>query len=198
MARRLNAMLLQMQMMPKARMATKDQLTRIFVLEAEAMREEIDALDHAAKHSGMFRDPSQHEADRQVGWAYPLFDAYCAKDELSFEEGVEAREALIDAGAEADDIPFIAATYGPNDRGLLSDREGSTRSPFLRDVLHRMAQVGLDDTVLRFQKIKPPPEETRPLHEIPIFTGRQSAEKPKLPGGLTEEGTGSEGLAKLA
>ncbi|MGN6143875.1 MAG: hypothetical protein ACTHOP_09820 [Mesorhizobium sp.] len=94
MARRLNAMLLQMQMMPKARMATKDQLTKIFVLEAEAMREEIDALDHAAKHSGMFRDPSQYEADRQVGWACPLFDAYGAKDELSFEEGGEARERL--------------------------------------------------------------------------------------------------------
>ncbi|WP_315927917.1 hypothetical protein [Mesorhizobium sp. SP-1A] len=143
-ARRLNALLLQMQMVPKARMATKEQLTKIFALEVEAMREEIDALDRAAKRSGSLRDPSQREADRQVGWAYRLLDAYGAKDELSFEEGGEAREALIEAGAEADDIPFIAATYRSERQGLLSDRQGSTRSPFLRDVLHRMAQVGLE------------------------------------------------------
>ena len=51
-ARRLNALLLQVEMMPAARMATKEQLTKIFALEIEAMHEEIDALDRSAKRSG--------------------------------------------------------------------------------------------------------------------------------------------------
>lgn len=142
-ARRLNALLLQMEMVPKAKMATKEQLTRIFALEAEAMREEIEALDLSAKRTGTVRDPDQHEADRQVGWAYRLLHTFGTGEELSFAEGSDAREALLEAGAEAHDIPFIEATY-LSERGIaLSDRKGITRSPFLRDVLHRMAQVGL-------------------------------------------------------
>jgi hypothetical protein len=66
-------LLFQMQMVPKASMATKEQLMKIFALEAEAMREEIDALDRAAKRSGTLRDPSQREADRQVGAALTAF-----------------------------------------------------------------------------------------------------------------------------
>jgi len=50
-ARRLNAMLLQMELVPMVRMATREQLTRIFALEAEAMREEIEALDLSAKRA---------------------------------------------------------------------------------------------------------------------------------------------------
>ena len=84
-ARRLNALLLQMEMMPAARMATKEQLTRIFALEIAAMREEIEALDRSAKRSGSLRDPVHREADRQVGWAYRLLHAYGATEELSFE-----------------------------------------------------------------------------------------------------------------
>ncbi|WP_200952394.1 integrase [Mesorhizobium sp. Root552] len=183
MARRLNAMLLQMQMVPKARMATKEQLTKIFALEAEAMREEIDALDRAAKRSGTLRDPSQHEADRQVGWAYRLLNAYGAKDELSFEDGGEAREALLDAGAEADDIPFIAATYRSERQGLLSDRQGSTRSPFLRDVLHRMAQVGLDDTALNRDAAI---EEIYRARADALLASAADLRKPKLTGGVRE------------
>src|SRR5690606_30642503 len=45
-ARRLNALLLQVELIPAARMATKEQLKRIFALEIE----EIEALDRAAKH----------------------------------------------------------------------------------------------------------------------------------------------------
>ena len=67
---------------------------------------------------------------------------------LSFPEGGEAREALIEAGAQVDDISFIEATYRSERGGVLSDRKAVTRSPFLRDVLHRMAQVGLEDTSL--------------------------------------------------
>ncbi|MDX8530075.1 integrase [Mesorhizobium sp. VK25A] len=183
MAQRLNALLLQVQMMPKARMATKEQLTKIFALEVEAMREEIDALDRAAKRSGTLRDPSQREADRQVGWAYRLLDAYGAKEELSFEEGGEAREALLDAGAGVDDIPFIAATYQSEREGLLSDRRGLTRSPFLRDVLHRMAQVGLKDTALdRDAAI----EEIYRARADALLASATDPRKPKLSGGARE------------
>jgi hypothetical protein len=68
-ARRLNALLLEIEMVPKSRMATREQLTRIFALEIEAMRDEIEALDRSAKHSGSLSDPVHREADRQVGWA---------------------------------------------------------------------------------------------------------------------------------
>lgn len=132
-ARRLNALLLQMEMMPRARMATQEQLGKIFALEAEAMREEIEALDRAAKRTGTIRDPDQREADRQVGWAYRLLHTYGTGEELSFDEGSEVREALLEAGAEADDIPFIAATYLSERGGVASDRQGTTRSPFLRE-----------------------------------------------------------------
>ena len=76
MARRLNAMLLELEMVPKARMATKEQLTKIFALEAEAMRAEIEALDLSAKRTGTLRDQEHREADRQVGWAYRLLHTF--------------------------------------------------------------------------------------------------------------------------
>lgn len=146
MARRLNALLLEIEMVPKSRMASREQLTRIFALEIEATRDEIEALDRAAKRSGSLRDPVHREADRQVGWAYRLLHTYGPSDELSFAEGGDAYEALIEAGAQAQDIPFIEATYLSERGSALSDREGVTRSPFLRDVLYRMSQVGLEDT----------------------------------------------------
>lgn len=147
-ARRLNAMLLQIELVPKVRMATREQLTRIFALEAEAMREEIEALDLSAKRAGTLRNPDHREADRQVGWAYRLLHTYGSGDELSFAEGGDVHEALIEAGAQPHDIPFIEATYRAERDGVLSDRKGTTRSPFLRQVLYRMEQVGLDDTPL--------------------------------------------------
>jgi len=38
---------------------------------------------------------------------------------------------------------------------------------------------------VRLQQIKPGPEDIRPLYDIPIFTGRSSAEEPEIPGPLT-------------
>src|SRR5690606_27907563 len=107
-----------------------EQLTRIFALEAEAMREEIEALDLSAKRAGTLRSPDHREADRQVGWAYRLLHTYGPGDELSFAEGGDVREALIEAGAQAHDIPFIEATFRAERDGVLSDRKGTTRSPF--------------------------------------------------------------------
>lgn len=147
-ARRLNALLLEMELVPKTRMATREQLAKIFALEADAMRAEIEALDRAAKRTGTIRDPEQRAADRQVGLAYRLLHAYGTGETLSFEEAGDVREALYGAGAEPDDIPFIEATYRAERKAILSDREGRTRSPFLRDVLFRMGQVELDDTPL--------------------------------------------------
>lgn len=147
-ARRLNALLLELELVPKTRMATKEQLAKIFALEAEAMRSEIEALDRAAKRTGTIRDTEQRAADRQVGLAYRLLHAYGTGETLSFQEASEVREALQEAGAEPDDIPFIEATYLAERKAILSDREGRTRSPFLRDVLFRMGQVQLDDTPL--------------------------------------------------
>lgn len=141
MARRLNALLHEIEVRPTARMSTKEQLTKIFALEIEAMHEEIEGLDRAAKHAGTLRDPVHREADRQVGWAYRLLEAYGVAEKLSFEPGSEGHEVLIEAGVDPDDIPFIAATY-------LAEREGARRGPFLADVLRRMAQVRLDDTTL--------------------------------------------------
>ncbi|MBN9249187.1 MAG: hypothetical protein BGO03_18720 [Mesorhizobium sp. 61-13] len=62
-ARRLNAILLQLELMPMARMSTKEQLTKIFVLEIDAMRDEIEALDRSAKRRGTLRDPEHREAE---------------------------------------------------------------------------------------------------------------------------------------
>ena len=182
-ARRLNAVLLQMEMMPDARMATKEQLNRIFALEIEAMRDEIEALDRAARHSGSLRDPVHREADRQVGWAYRLLHAYGTTEEVSFDEGSEAREALIEAGAEPYEIPFIAATYQAERREALADREGRTRSRFLRDVLHRMAQVGLDDTVLNREAAK---EEVYRARAEALLASADDPRKPKLSGTARE------------
>jgi len=147
-ARRLNSLLLEMELVPKTRMATREQLAKIFALEADAMRAEIEALDRAAKRTGTIRDPEQRAADRQVGLAYRLLHAYGTGEKLSFEETSDVREALHEAGAEPEDIPFIEATYRAERKAILSDREGRTRSPFLRDVLFRMGQVELEDTPL--------------------------------------------------
>lgn len=182
-ARRLNALLLQVELMPAARMATKEQLTRIFALEIEAMHEEIEALDRSAKHMGSLRDPVHRDADRQVGWAYRLLHAYGITEELSFEEGGDVREALIEAGAEPEDIPFIAATYESERQGALSDREGRTRSPFLRDVVHRMAQVGLDDTVLNRAAAT---EEILRARAEALLASAAKPRRPKLTGGADQ------------
>lgn len=141
MARRLNALLHEIEVRPAARMSTKEQLTKIFALEIEAMHDEIEGLDRAAKHVGTLRDAVHREADRQVGWAYRLLEARGLGEKLSFEPGGEGRKALLEVGVDPDDIPFIAATY-------VAEREGARRGPFLADVLRRMAQVGLDDTTL--------------------------------------------------
>ena len=182
-ARRLNAVLLQMEMMPDARMATKEQLTRIFVLEIEAMRDEIEALDRAAKHLGNLRDPAHREADRQVGWAYRLLQAYGTKEEVAFGEGSEAREALLDAGAEPYEIPFIAATYQSERREALADREGRTRSRFMRDVLYRMNQVGIEDTILNREAAK---EEVYRARAEALLASASNPRKPKLSGSAPE------------
>lgn len=62
-ARRLNALLLQLELMPMARMATKEQLTKIFALEIDAVCDEIETLDRFAKRRGTLRDPVHREAD---------------------------------------------------------------------------------------------------------------------------------------
>lgn len=182
-ARRLNALLLQLELMPMARMATKEQLTKIFALEIDAIRDEIEALDRSAKRRGTLRDPEHREADRQVGWAYRLLHAYGTARELSFEDGSEVHAALLEAGAEPDDIPFIASTYRSERQGALSDREGRTRSPFLRDVLHRMGQVGLDDTALNRDAAS---EEIYRARADALLASAVDPRKPKLSGGAQE------------
>jgi hypothetical protein len=99
--RRLNALLLEMELVPKTRMATREQLAKIFALEADAMRTEIEALDRAAKRTGTIRDPEQRAADRQVGLAYRLLHAYGTGETLSFEEVFRARaDALLASAAD--------------------------------------------------------------------------------------------------
>lgn len=182
-ARQLNALLLQLELMPMARMATKDQLTKIFALEIEAMRDEIDALDRSARRRGTLRDPEHREADRQVGWAYRLLHTYGTTEELSFEDEREVHAALLEAGAEPGDIPFIASTYRSERQGALSDREGRTRSPFLRDVLHRMGQVGLDDTALNRDAAS---EEMYRARADALLASAIDPRKPKLSGASPE------------
>lgn len=147
-ARRLNALLVEIELLPGARMATREQLAKIFALESEAVRAEIDNLDRGAKRLGSLRDPEQRDADRHVGYAYRLLEAYGPTGTLNFEPGSDAREALIEAGASEDDIPAIAETFRSESEGVRTDLRGQSRGRFLRDVLHRMAQVGLDDTGL--------------------------------------------------
>lgn len=147
-ARQLNALLLQMEILPEARMATREQLARIFALEIEMMRAEIEALDRSAKRRGTLRSAKHREADRHVGWAYRLLQSFGAAEKLSFEEGDDGYEALIEAGVSVDDIPYIATTYYGERSDALSAQNHQARSPFLDNLLYRMAQVGLDDTAL--------------------------------------------------
>jgi hypothetical protein len=57
-ARRLNALLLQLELMPMARMATKEKLAKIFALEIDPIRDEIEARTTAQKSY-------QHAIDKQ-------------------------------------------------------------------------------------------------------------------------------------
>lgn len=175
MARQLNALLLQIEFAPRGRMVGKEQLPKMFALEIEAMHAEIEALDRITKRRGTLRDPVHRAADRQVGWAYRLLQAYGATEELSFDEAGDACKALLEAGAHVDDIPFIAATYNGERADALSIRNGQAQSPFLRDVLHRMAQVGLDDTVLNREAAT---EEIYRARADALLT---SADDPRLP-----------------
>jgi hypothetical protein len=106
------------------------------------MRDEIEALDRAAKHLGSLRDPVHREADRQVGWAYRLLHAYGTKEEVSFDEGSEAREALIEAGAEPYEIPFIAATYQAERREALAGSSGMSSTAWRRSVSMTPSSIG--------------------------------------------------------
>lgn len=47
-----------------------------------------------------------------------------------------------------DDITMIAETFRSEREGVLSDLRGQSRGRFLSDVLHWMAQAGLNDTAL--------------------------------------------------
>lgn len=146
-ARRLNALLLQLELVPKARMATKEQLARIFALEIEAMREEIENLDRMTRRNRSLRDPVHRQADRQTGLTYRMLERYGPWEDLDFDPGSEVYAELLAAGATEDDIPWIAEMFRSERKEMLADRAGTGRTPFMRDVLHRMAQVGLDDTV---------------------------------------------------
>lgn len=152
-------------------MATKEQLTRIFAIEIEAMRDEIEALDRSAKRRGTLRDPEHREADRQVGWAYRLLHAYGTAEELSFEDGSEVHAALLEGAEHAER------------QGALSDRDGRTRSPFLRDVLHRVGQVGLDDTALNRDAAS---EEIYRARADTLLASAVDQRKAKLSGGARE------------
>jgi hypothetical protein len=179
-ARRLNALLLEIELLPRARMATKEQLAKIFALEIESMRDEIEKLDLAAKRSGSLRDSVHREADRQVGYAYRLLEAYGPAEDLSFETGSEVHEALLEVGATEGDMPFIAETFRSEREGALTDRDGRTKSPFLRDVLHRMTQVGLDDTALNRDAAA---EEIFRARADVLLASADDPRKPKLSGG---------------
>ena len=48
-------------------------------LESEAVRAEIDNLNRSPKRFGSLRDPEQRDADRHVGYAYRLLEAYGAQ-----------------------------------------------------------------------------------------------------------------------
>ena len=179
-ARRLNALLLEIELLPRARMATKEQLAKIFALEIESMRDEIEKLDRAAKRSGSLRDSVHREADRQVGYAYRLLEAYGPAEDLRFETGSEVHEALLEVGATEGDMPFITETFRSEREGVLADRNGRTKSPFLRDVLHRMAQVGLDDTALNRDAAT---EEIFRARADVLLASADDPRKPKLSGG---------------
>ncbi len=97
-ARRLNALLLQLELMPIARMATKEKLAKIFAIEIDAVCDEIEALDRSAKRRGTLRDPERREADRQVGWAYRLLHAYGTAEELSFDLAAPSRARPVHSG----------------------------------------------------------------------------------------------------
>lgn len=178
-ARRLNALLVEIELLPGARMATREQLAKIFALEIESMRDEIEKLDRAAKRGGTLRDTAHREADRQVGYAYRLLEAYGPAESLDFEPGSEVHAALLEVGVKEADVPFIAETFRSEREGVLSDRSGRTKSPFLQDVLHRMVQVGLDDTVLNRDAAA---EEIFRARADAFLASADDPRKPKLSG----------------
>src|SRR5690606_28189941 len=115
-------------------------------LEIEAMREEIENLDRMARRNRSLRDPVHRQADRQTGLTYRMLERYGPWEDLDFDPGSEVYAELLAAGATEDDIPWIAEMFRSERKEMLADRAGTGRTPFMRDVLHRMAQVGLDDT----------------------------------------------------
>ena len=84
---------------------------------------------------------------------------------------------MIEAGAQAHDIPFIEATYLSEREGALSDRKGVTRSPFLREVQRRMSQVGLEDTPLNRDAVT---EEIFRARADTLLASAEDPRKPKL------------------
>jgi hypothetical protein len=56
--------------------------------------------------TGSLREPEYREADRQVGWAYRVLHTFGSGEKVFFGVGSETRDALIGAGAQADDVPF--------------------------------------------------------------------------------------------
>jgi hypothetical protein len=68
-------------------MATREQLAKIFALESEAVRDEIEKLDRAAKRGGTLRDTAYREADRQVGMPITCSKPTVRRTRLTFKPG---------------------------------------------------------------------------------------------------------------
>ena len=145
-ARRLNAhaLLLEIELLPRARMAAREQLAKISRSKARPYAPR--STTSIAAPSGLGRCEIPNNGTQIVTSDMHIV---CSKPTvLNFEPGSEVREALIEAGASEDDIPAIAETFRSESEGVRTDLRGQSRGRFLRDVLQRMAQVGLDDTGL--------------------------------------------------
>lgn len=143
-ARRLNALLLEIELLPRARMAAREQLAKISRSKARPYAPR--STTSIAAPSGLGRCEIPNNGTQIVTSDMHIV---CSKPTvLNFEPGSEVREALIEAGASEDDIPAIAETFRSESEGVRADLRGQSRGRLLKDVLHRMAQVGPSDTGL--------------------------------------------------
>ena len=159
MARRLNTLLHGLRLRANAVMTTKHQLAALFRAEIDRMHGHLDDLALMARRFGNADDPSQLESDLEVGWAYRLLQLFGSRKPLSFADGCPGRSLLLRNGIPEAHIGNIAAIF-------LSEQQGMRTGVFEEQVKARMAEFGIDDTVLNRE---------RALTEILRAQGRRPA-----------------------
>lgn len=147
MARRLNTLLAELTLGPRAAMTDKEKLEAIFRAEIERMSHQLEDVVMVARRAGRTDDVREMEADIEVGWAYRLIQLYGASRKLTFNEGCPGRALLIRAGIPTSHIPIIAETFK-------GECVYARSRMFEDDLLSHMERAGLPDTIPNRERAK--------------------------------------------